>query len=290
MRAVAGSRSALALRAKTVRTGFTLVELLIVVAIIGVLVAMLLPTLSKVQEQAKRIACLSNLRQCYMSQLMYSNANKGLVPFVARSGVEWSRKTVDTGQLLPHDKVPVPDAWSIIQAYTRSAAPKVVLCPSRDPFSRNGDQRMWTPSSSQHWTKGFTTYPITAGSGPVRTGGVGPNGPYSTAYSVKMHKLGNRFAYIIDLLAIQEPAGADAAQIQTNHTSKHSIKPAGGNAIFIDGSGYWSDFNLKNWVPAPNSGIYVPKWTTPLNGYTAYTNPFWFSGSSPLRGYTQNTN
>lgn len=271
-------------------SGFTLVELLVVIAIIGVLVAMLLPTFGKIREQANRVVCLSNLRQCFMSQLMYSNINKGIVPFVARSGVEWSRTTVDTGDVFPNDKVPVPDAWSIIQAYTRSVAPKVVLCPTRDQFSRTPDQRMWTVGGSQHWSKGFTTYPMTGGSGPVRTGGVGPTAPYATAYCVKLQKLGNRFAYIVDLLAITEPAGADAAQIQTNHCRRDSVRPAGGNAIFVDGSGGWYDFNLNDWVAAPNSGIYVPKGTSPLNGYTSYSDPFWFFSGSPIRGYTKNRN
>jgi prepilin-type N-terminal cleavage/methylation domain-containing protein len=46
-----------------VRGGFTLVELLVVVAIIGVLIAMLLPAMQAARESARRAACLSNLRQ-----------------------------------------------------------------------------------------------------------------------------------------------------------------------------------------------------------------------------------
>jgi prepilin-type N-terminal cleavage/methylation domain-containing protein len=59
---------------------FTLVELLVVIGIIAVLISILLPSLSKAREAAKRTQCLSNLRQMGIYLNMYANAYNQQVP------------------------------------------------------------------------------------------------------------------------------------------------------------------------------------------------------------------
>lgn len=60
--------------------GFTLVELLVVIGIIAVLISILLPALSKVREQSKRTACLSNVRQIFLMLRLYANGDHDYVP------------------------------------------------------------------------------------------------------------------------------------------------------------------------------------------------------------------
>ena len=62
------------------RHAFTLVELLVVVAIIALLVSILLPTLGKAKEQAKIVMCLSNLKGLGLGYGMYAHENDDWYP------------------------------------------------------------------------------------------------------------------------------------------------------------------------------------------------------------------
>jgi len=67
------------------RHGFTLVELLVVVAILGVLVAMLLPAIQSSRETARRAKCLNNLHQIGVAMALFTDID-GHFPWTYHAG------------------------------------------------------------------------------------------------------------------------------------------------------------------------------------------------------------
>src|SRR4051794_20868609 len=74
---------------RKLRTGFTLVELLVVIGIIALLISILMPALGRARASANTLACSSNMRQVYGAIALYANDNKGVMPTAADPSGSW---------------------------------------------------------------------------------------------------------------------------------------------------------------------------------------------------------
>ena len=96
----------------TTRRAFTLVELLVVIAVIALIAAMLLPALSKARQSGRRTACASNLRQLSVALSIYASENEGDYPIANRTN-RWPSQLYRNYENLdvlicPTDRMPPP--------------------------------------------------------------------------------------------------------------------------------------------------------------------------------------
>ena len=112
------------------RRAFTLVELLIVIAIIALLAAILFPVFAQAREKARQTSCVSNLRQIGLATLMYAGDYDETLPLYTYDYLTyWCGGRVASGQ--PFDK-----QRGLITPYTKSG--DLQQCPSYTGASNLG--------------------------------------------------------------------------------------------------------------------------------------------------------
>ena len=164
-------------------SGFTLVELLVVIGIIAILIAILMPALNKARYQAKEVACLSNIRQMALVWHAYAAGNRGKFPPHRSPGPMYVRvDPVNGGTRLDRQS-----PWYMLEgAYMTD--PYITICPfltgdgspESDPYFRAGDYGFWASGAPMTLTDySFTANWVPSGSSPPGT--TNPE-PYITYY------------------------------------------------------------------------------------------------------------
>ncbi|MBL0920887.1 MAG: hypothetical protein IBJ10_02025 [Phycisphaerales bacterium] len=90
------------------RRGFSLVELLVILGVVGLLIALALPALRGASQASRRVACLANLKSLHLATRMYAEEHKGMLP-LATTGV-WIGigDIAPLGDLVRYLDVPIP--------------------------------------------------------------------------------------------------------------------------------------------------------------------------------------
>jgi prepilin-type N-terminal cleavage/methylation domain-containing protein len=142
--------------------GFTLIEVLVVVAVIAVLVAVLLPSLHRARDTARLSVCMMNVRQLGVAAATYSLENAGRLPGAVHSegttGLDWAGKHNWDGR---NRFGRVPEDGTLYRNAGRNNS--VYLCPSDPLLGRK------IHSDSGGYIGTFVSYLLTAALSGART-------------------------------------------------------------------------------------------------------------------------
>ena len=156
------------------RKGFTLVELLVVIGIIALLVSILLPTLGRAREAAKRTQCLSNLRTMSQMLVMYSIAYKDMVPLGYRATGSNPNSAIKQNDYFITNRSSTPEPGTVNARYCsigllfgagfmKEGEGEAFYCSSYTDFSHQYNQpsNPWPPTNVPSTEVGIrTTYSV----------------------------------------------------------------------------------------------------------------------------------
>src|SRR5579863_2998504 len=229
-------------------TGFSLVELLVVLAIIAALVGLLLPALTRARESGRRAVCLSNVHQLTEAWLMYAGEHNGWL-CNSVGNPDWllfdpQGATNITYTPVQHDPIPLIPGGQL-WPYLRNR--KAYICPG-DPQEFRNVSGAWPPVFVQGACG--TSYSVNVFLGfPARPGAVA-----NTASTMgQIRNQANRLVFFEDNDGWMYSEGMWAFNSNSWHSSGAAtmggitISFADGHAVFWQYTGWGTE--RRNWAP-----------------------------------------
>jgi prepilin-type N-terminal cleavage/methylation domain-containing protein len=134
------------------RDGFTLIELLTVIAIIGILAAIIIPTVGKVRQSGQSAKCISNLRQLGLQITLFSNDNKGFLPNLGQA-------TINSN--LTDPRIKAPGAKQLAVIFWPYYSP-LKLIPNPTPSNHNRHEMLVCPAVDSQFNLASVSLATTA--------------------------------------------------------------------------------------------------------------------------------
>lgn len=246
--------------------GFTLVELLVVIGIIGLLISILLPSLGRARNQAQRIKCAANLQQVGQIWHMYANENDGWFPILFEERPDSTGKMVKYSNgnwtlLFADNRQGKVDYRTMFKDRYKMPSGNIFYCPNYRSYTganTNDDWSYTRTDTSGGVPPDYYTVPISyaiyAGNAQAELYYRVLRNNLPPPYKANERRLSERPLMMDETVYFQVgPYSAITTYGYSNHIERGPI-PAGGNALFGDGHAEWRQW--KQMIKVVDAGTF----------------------------------
>ena len=248
------------------KSGFTLIELLVVIAVIALLMAVIIPSLKRAKDIAKRVICASRLRQVGVAMTSYSQSFPRLPDALDASGdPEYGHSyAVYRKTFVYPDGTLIPLRWAKLYEGGYMDVPEIFYCPANRLDQYKYESYIHPPpwgtldqdyntiyDPDDQWVRiGYTYFPIPGGKLKWDTSGSRPR----LVLAEKFAELNPSIPYATDILHTRRNLSHQRSQRNDDDTYKESNRYSV-NALYIDAhvsncrdpevfkNEVWDDFN-----------------------------------------------
>lgn len=230
---------------------FTLIELLVVISIISLLIAILLPALAKARDAARKLRCLSNIRQINIATFAYLADNNNVY-----------MRGQNNGYHSNGDFARMPDFYSLYQQYMggnlsgwtttlggidgqtpyssdlRFNTAEIFICPSNIRRTSNPSD----PGPYSYYRNAYSLYPASNLQFKMTQEKLLRGGQFSQNYQAT--KIPATWSDRCNVSIAS--SGNNGGSGETNHWDNNILAPEGANVGRADGSGAWFAYSASN--------------------------------------------